>query len=122
LRWIPAQYILVFEEVTVHPNAEDDPLACANADRIREVREVLEHVGYTESRILDLLGAKELPPDSPRAQLLPLWLRRTGDGQALGELVNLFLLDQRLDRSVFQRAVQPMSPEVWAELGLVRLD
>jgi methylase of polypeptide subunit release factors len=101
---------------------EDSPLSLSHPGGIGPIREVLDGAGYTETRILETLGTKELPPVSARTGLIPLWLRRTRSRTTLDDLVRLFLLHEPLSPEAFQRMVGPTNPGLWAELGLVDLN
>src|SRR5437763_93596 len=78
--------------------------------------------GYTEPRVLQLLGLTALPPFRQRVEALPLYLWRTAGGTALDVLARLFLLQQPVPLDATRRALAPMRPEEWAAVGLLRLD
>src|SRR5439155_811659 len=86
------------------------------------IREVLDRAGYTEPRVLQLLGLTALPPVRQRVEALPLYLRRTAGGTALDVLTRLFLLQQPVPLDAARGAVTPMRPEEWGAVGLLRLD
>jgi hypothetical protein len=98
------------------------PLALDRPDLVRRVREVLDRAGFEESHILERLGAKEMaelglgPLDRPRL------LRRTREGDPLATLIRVFLAGAAVPLDAFRRAVEPMDPAGWVELGLVELD
>ena len=52
----------------------------------------------------------------------PRLLRRTRDGDPLAALIRLFVAGVPVPLDDFRRAVEPMDPAVWAELGLVELE
>jgi hypothetical protein len=97
-----------------------DPFTLDVAHVIPRVREVLDKAGYGQARILEVLGARELPPAGPRALVLPLWRRRTAGRTPLEVLLRVFVLQEAVAMDVFRQAVQPMDPADWGRLGLVR--
>ncbi len=98
------------------------PLALDRPDTVRRVRDVLDRAGFNESRVLERLGAKEMaglslgPLDRPRL------LRRTRDGDPLATLIRVFLAGMPVPLDAFRRAVEPMDPADWGELGLVEFE
>ncbi|MGP0066099.1 MAG: methyltransferase [Isosphaeraceae bacterium] len=97
------------------------PLALDRPDTVRRVREVLDRAGFEESQILKRLGAKEMVELSLEPFDVPLLLRRTRDGDPLATLIRLFLAGVPVPLEDFRRAVEPMDPADWGELGLVEL-
>ncbi len=99
-----------------------DPLALDRPDDVRRVRDVLDRAGFDERPILERIGAHESadlsfgPLDRPRV------LRRTRQGDPLATLIRLFLAGAPVPLDDFRRAVEPMDPAVWAELGLVEAE
>jgi SAM-dependent methyltransferase len=99
-----------------------DPLALDRPDDVRRVREILDRVGFDERRIMERLGAKEPlelsfgPLDRPRV------LRLTRQGDPLATHIRLFLAGAAVPLEDFCRAVEPMDPAAWAELGLVEAE
>src|SRR5262249_28349140 len=96
----------------------DCPASLTARDKIWRVREVLDRAGYTEPRILQLLGVAELRTSGQRRQALPLYLWRTRTGTPLETLVRLFLLQQSVPLAIARRAIEPMRLEEWLEVGL----
>jgi hypothetical protein len=95
------------------------PVSLADPDKVSRIRELLDYAGYTEPRILQLLGVEELPTFRQRRQGLPLYLWRTREGTTLDTLVRLFLLRQPATLVAARRAVEPMHLEDWVEVGLL---
>ncbi|WP_165219891.1 methyltransferase [Aquisphaera insulae] len=101
------------------PLSREVPLALDRPDLASGVREVLGRVGYDEKHIYERLGVDGEgklsfgPLDRPRL----LW--RTREPDPLGTLMRLFLMEVPVTSEDFRRAVAPMDPAEWAELGLV---
>ena len=99
-----------------------DPLALDRPDDVRRVREVLDRAGFELGHIRERLAADDMvdlgfgPFDRPRV------LRRTRDGDPLATLIRVFLAGVPVPLDDFRRAVEPMDPAAWAELGLVELE
>src|SRR5436305_14386317 len=100
----------------------DGPVDAVAPDTAVRIREVLDRAGYTEPRVLQLLGLTALPPFRQRVEALPLYLWRTAGGTALDVLMRLFLLRQPVPLDATRGALAPMRPEEWAAVGLLRLD
>jgi hypothetical protein len=107
------------EDSRVPPFTQDSPLSLHRPEVIGRFRAVLGRAGFTTPRVLEVLGARELPPAAGRAPLLPLWRRRTAGAGALEVLIRLFLLHEPLPAEAFARAVAPTDPAEWVEVGLV---
>lgn len=88
-----------------------------NQDDYGRIRDVLDRAGYTDERIVKLMGVDSLSRLGERK--LPPLLRRTGGGSPLETLVRLFILDQDVDAAAAQRALAPMTPESWVTMGLI---
>jgi SAM-dependent methyltransferase len=105
----------------LRPN-HPDPLAVDRPDDLQRVREVLDRVGFENRTIEKRLGARESidlsfgPLDRPRL------LRLTRQGDPLATFIRVFLGGAAVAMEDFRRAVEPMEPAVWAELGLVEAD
>jgi hypothetical protein len=99
-----------------------DPLALDRPDDVRRVREILDRAGFEDRPILERMGAHEStylsfgPLDRPRV------LRRTRQGDSLATFIRLFLAGATVSTDDFRRAVEPMDPAVWAELGLIEAE
>lgn len=98
------------------------PLAVDRPEDVNRVREVLDRTGFDDRHIRDRLAADETvdlefgPFHRPRV----LW--RTREGDPLATLIRLFLVGVPVPVEHFRRAVIPMDPSQWADLGLVELD
>jgi SAM-dependent methyltransferase len=106
------------EPSTNHPLSLDTP------DAVRRVRDVFDRVGYTEASVQDVLRSNEAPLLGVRSsarQDLPLLIYRSRGDHPLHTLLRLFLLGAPVDRAAARRAVEPMSLDEWAALGLVQL-
>src|SRR5437762_1780564 len=90
-------------------------------DTVCKIRDVLDRAGYAEPRILQLLDVAGLPTFRQRRQALPQFLWRTRGGTSLETLLRLFLLRQPVPLDAVRRAVEPMSPHEWSEVGLLAL-
>jgi SAM-dependent methyltransferase len=88
-----------------------------NPDDYGRIRDVLDRAGYTDERIVKLMGVDSLSRLGERK--LPPLLRRTSGGTPLETLVRLFILDQDVDAAAAQTALAPMTPESWATMGLI---
>lgn len=92
----------------------DDP------EDITRVRDVLDQAGYRDENVSESLGVEALTElDVAR---LPLMLEATAGGEALESLVRLFVAGITVDAETAQRAVAPMTPGRWVELGLLEPD
>ena len=78
---------------------------------------MLDRAGYTDERIVKLMGVDSLSRLGERK--LPPLLRRTSGGTPLETLVRLFILDQDVDAAAARRALAPMTPESWVTMGLI---
>ena len=98
------------------------PLAVDRPDLVHRVREVLDRAGFDEKHIYERFGVGEQgqltlgPLDRPRL----LW--RTRNNDQLSTLLRVFLVEVPIELGHFRRAVAPMEPADWANLGLVTLD
>jgi SAM-dependent methyltransferase len=98
------------------------PLALNRRDDVSRVRDVLDRAGFEDRKVRERLGVGATadlsfgPLDRPRV------LRRTGDGDALATLIRVFVAGVPVPLDAFRRAVNPMEPSAWAELGLVGLE
>lgn len=89
----------------------DDP------EDVARVREVLDRAGFRDEGVWEILGVEALTElDVAR---LPLLLQRTAGGETLESLVRLFVVGLTVDAETAQRAVAPMTPQRWVELGLL---
>ncbi len=104
---------------TPNPTA---PPSLTHPEKITSIRKILEQANYTEQYILSLLGISECLPFRQRRRSLPIYLRRTGEDAPLSTLVRLFLLRESVSLQTAKQTLAPMSPEEWAEMGLLRLD
>jgi len=94
-------------------------LAATSADNCRRVRDVLSSAGYSEEGVVKTLGVDTLSRLGEKR--LPVLLRRASGGTPLETLIRLFILDHVVDISAARAAMAPMTPEQWAELGLVEI-
>jgi hypothetical protein len=83
------------------------------------MRDVLDHAGYTQASILDVLHLPELPLHRVRRQTLPLSHYRLRAEAPLHTLIRLFLLNEPVADEAARRALEPMTPAQWAEAGLL---
>ena len=97
-------------------------LALDRPDDLSQVRDVLDRAGFDDRHVRERMAADETvdlgfgPLDRPRV------LYRTRDGEPLSVLIRLFLAGVPVPLDDFRRAVAPMNPGIWGELGLVALD
>ncbi len=84
---------------------------------LRRVRDVLVGAGYTDAGIHEVLG-DDLPPRLGAARI-PALLRRTAAGTPREIFVRLFILGATVGRDDVERAVAPMGPATWVDLGLL---
>ncbi len=99
----------------------DYPLALTAANKVLQIRDVLEQGNYAQPQICQLLGVPELPPATQRRQSLPLFRHRTRDDSPIAILIRLFHLGQAVSLGAARRCVAPMSLEDWADVGLLRV-
>jgi SAM-dependent methyltransferase len=98
------------------------PLLALDApEKVARIREVLDHVGFSEAGILSTLDVPRWPTARQWRQSRPLYLYRTRDGGPLHTLMRLFLLREPVGLEALRRAVSPVEPEAWQEVGLLRL-
>jgi SAM-dependent methyltransferase len=97
------------------------PLSLATPHTVRRIREVLDQAGYTERGVLAALDAPEWPPSMRGRRARHLYLHRTRGGTPLETLVRLFSLGQPVALEAARRALKPLRPEDWAEVGLLRM-
>ena len=104
------------------PLTDEAPLRLDRPGLVQGVREVLDRAGFDEAGIAQQCGVSEMarlgfgPLDRPRL----LW--RTRDEGPLSTLIRLFLIGMPVDLDTLRRAVAPMGPAEWAELGLVSFE
>jgi hypothetical protein len=99
----------------------DSPGMLMNADTVRRLRDVLDHAGYTETRVREVLDL----PDGPIFRVrkaLPLYRHRTRGDAPLHLLLRLFLLHDAIPLELFRAVIAPTTPEDWLSAGLVRAD
>lgn len=101
---------------------DEVPLAVDRSDLIRRVRGVLDGAGFTEKGIYERFGVEEVGRLSLGALDGPRLLWRTREEDPLSTLLRLFLIEVPVDRGALERAIAPMDPADWAELGLITLD
>jgi SAM-dependent methyltransferase len=89
---------------------------------VRRIRGVLDRVGYTEPRILELLDITELPMSRQRWQTLPLYVWRARGGSPLNILTRLFLLRQSIRIDDIRPVVKPTELEDWVDVGLLEVN
>jgi methylase of polypeptide subunit release factors len=97
------------------------PLCLVTPDKVRRIREALDQAGYIERDVLAVLDTPEWPPFTRRRGARHLYLRRTRGGTPLETLVRLFWLGEPVALETARRALQPLLPEDWAEVGLLRI-
>jgi hypothetical protein len=100
---------------------EARPLSLVTRDKLRRIREVLDQAGYIERGVLAVLDTAEWPPSIRRRRARHLFLHRTRGGTPLETLVRLFLLEEPVALETARRALQPLCPEDWVEVGLLRV-
>jgi methylase of polypeptide subunit release factors len=100
----------------------DDPPAVDRPDDVRRIRDTLDRAGFDDRHILERMGALESADLSFSAMDRPRVLRRTRQGDPLATFIRVFLADAAIPLDDFRRAVEPMDPATWAELGLVEAD
>ncbi len=115
-------FLCSLEIVIMSPRIDEAPLTLDRPDLARRVREVLDRAGFDESRILERLGAREMADLSLGPFDRPRLLRRTRDEDALSTLIRVFLAGATVTLGAFRRAVEPMEPADWGELGLVETE
>ena len=84
------------------------------------VRAVFQNAGYTDQQIVEVLGTEGL--SFLGVKRIPPLLRRTAGGSPLETLVRLFILGASEPLETVRRALAPMTPAQWAELGLLEVD
>lgn len=97
------------------------PLRLDRHDVVRQTREILDRANYEEDSILDRLGAFNDTAMRITAKERPRALRRTAGGDRLDTLLRLFQLGTEVEIDALRRAIEPLSPEDWADLGLIKL-
>src|SRR5262249_67516 len=80
------------EGSTMPPECQNSFLCLSHCDALHRIRDTLDEVGYTEARVLEVLGYAAMPSQRTRQQLLPLLLRRTSGSTPLETLIRFFLL------------------------------
>lgn len=96
-----------------------DSLSVDRPDDVRRVRDALDRADYVERRLLERMGARESIDLSFGVLDRPRVLHRTRQGDPLATLIRVFLAGAAVPLEDFRRAVEPVDPAVWAELGLV---
>lgn len=86
-------------------------------DDFGRLRDLLTRVGYMDSSVLDTIGINDLP--AIKGNNHPLLLERTNTGSLLHTLIRLFLMEMSVERSILEKAIQPMTIESWKQSGLV---
>lgn len=86
-------------------------------DDFGRLRDLLTRVGYMDSSVLDTIGINDLP--AIKGNNHPLLLERTNTGSPLHTLIRLFLMEMPVEKSILEKAVQPMTIESWEQAGLV---
>jgi predicted RNA methylase len=81
---------------------------------------VFLRAGYTDAGVVDALGVGSLTQLGRKR--IPALLRRTSGGSPLETLVRLFILGASVPIGEARRALAPMTPEAWAELGLIEIE
>ena len=81
------------------------------------VRDVFRAAGYSDEGIVKLLGEQALTRFD--AKRIPALLRRLSGGTPLEILIRIFILGVDEPLASARVAIAPMSPEHWAELGLL---
>jgi hypothetical protein len=95
-------------------------LTFKNPDDFTRLRDVFEKAGYTDQRVLEVIGVKDYP--SMKGTDVPLLLRRTEDRSPLNTLIRLFLIETRCDVEAVKRAVSPLKLKTLMEAGIVQMD
>jgi SAM-dependent methyltransferase len=93
--------------------------ATTDPDDYRRVREVLAAANYTDEGVVKTLGLDTL--NRLQEKRIPVLLRRTGGGTPLETLIRLFILGQPVEMPAARVALAPMTPERWAEIGLIEI-
>lgn len=96
------------------------PLRLDDRSAILRFRQVLEKVNYPGPSVRDVLG-KEIGGGHLRADL-PLYLRRMAQPTPLNLLIKLFSFSLPVTRAEAQTALDPLTIEEAAHLGLIRED
>lgn len=91
--------------------AFQDPDDC---DRLRDL---LNRVGYMDSRVLDTIGINDLSTIHDNSH--PLLLERTSGGSPLHTIIRLFLMEMAVKSNIVEKAIEPMTVAAWQEAGLV---
>lgn len=86
----------------------------------RRVREVFAAAGYTDEGIVNVLGVDSLVRHGPKR--VPAMLRRSAGGTPIETLIRLFILGVAVDLDAIRRALTPMTPEKWVQLGLLEIE
>lgn len=89
-------------------------------DRVAHIRAALDRAGYSEARLLQLLGIDQLPTFRHRQHSLPLYLWRTQETSPLNTFIRLFFFQQSVSVNEARNAIQPQSLSDWEELGLLQ--
>jgi hypothetical protein len=82
------------------------------------LRRVFESVGYTNDGVLEVLRVKDSP--SIKERDIPLLLHLTNGGTLLHPLIRLFLIEVPVEAESLQKAIHPMTLDLWQEAGLVQ--
>jgi hypothetical protein len=112
--------LLHVEMLEAWPVTRADPPQLADAETAAAVRRVFDEAGYNAPTIQERLGTTDRAlaegPDRP------VYLRRLGDGDAIGVLVRLFLLDVAVARETAERVLGPETLGLLRDVGLLTPD
>lgn len=92
-------------------------LTFPNDSDYARARDVFFKAEYTESGLAKRLGRKRIL--TVGAVDRPPWLRLTRDLSPLDVLIRLFLMGEVVTLEAFERAVAPMSLDLWIDAGLL---
>jgi SAM-dependent methyltransferase len=98
------------------------PLVLDRPDDITRLRDVLDGLGYDFEHVRARIGTKQSADLGLSECDRPRLLRCTRSGDPLDTLIRVFLTGVPVPLEAFRRAVAPMSPEEWADLGLVEIE
>lgn len=95
-------------------------LTFKDPDDFNRLRDVFEKAGYTDQKVLEVIGVKDFP--SMKGTDVPLLLLRTKDCSPLNTLIRLFLIETQCDAEEVKEAFHPLTPETLMEAGIVQMD
>ncbi|MEW6600234.1 MAG: methyltransferase [Nitrospirota bacterium] len=95
-------------------------LSFREPDDFPRLREIFEKALYTDSQVLEVIGAKELPYMSQTD--VPLLLRRTNGKTPLHTLIRLFLMETPCAAGEVKHAFSPFSIDTLINAGIVKAD